>query len=104
MIAKHYQELRPIMKDAKHYLEQHTEYVKHCILSEESDGIRSRTSSELSSECVKVEESAKDSESYSSADETDDIDEGSDTRLVSKFCKFNYMTYIGNRSRGNGPS
>ena len=75
------------MKDAKRYLKQHTEYVKYCIHSEESDGIRSRTSSELSSECVKAEESAKDSDSSSSADETDDIDEGSDTNLVSKFCK-----------------
>ena len=77
------------MKDAKHYLKQHTEYVKYCILSEESDGIRSRTSSELSSESVKVlEESAEDSESFSSADETDD--EGLDTKLVSEFCKCTY--------------
>ena len=75
------------MKDAKHHLKRHSEYVKYCIhtTSEESDGIRSRTSSELSSESVKVfkEESAGDSASYSSADETDD--EGLDAKLVSEF-------------------
>ena len=64
-IAKHYRDLHPIMKDAKHHLKQHTEYLKYCIhtTSEESDGIHSRTSS------------------YSSADETDD--EGLDAKSVS---------------------
>lgn len=110
-IAKHYQHLRSIMKNAKRCLKQDAEYVCQCIhtTSEESDGIRSRTSSldsesqlhraklskdtQLSSEDVKefreetveelTEESALSGEdSYSSADETDD--DNLDTTLVSE--------------------
>lgn len=107
------------MKNAKHCLKQDAEYVCHCIntTSEDSDGIRSRTSSldsdsqvhgtkmskvtELSIEVVKefqeetVEESAEESadglgsgeDTYSSADETDD--EMLDTTLVSEVMNFN---------------
>lgn len=86
------------MKKAKHFLKQDAEYVHNCINTtpEDSDGIRSRTSSldsesqihrikiskatVLSSEVLKefkeetTEESVEESveESYSSADETDD--------------------------------
>ena len=110
-IAKHYQHLRSIMKNAKRCLKQDAEYVCQCIhtTSEESDGIRSRTSSldsesqlhraklskatRLSSEDVKefreetveelTEESAVSGEdSTSSADETDD--DNLDTTLVSE--------------------
>ena len=93
------------MKDVKNHLQQDAKYVHCCIntTTDESDGIRSRTSSldsesqlhkikisncaELSSESVKesneetAEELAEESESLSSADETDD--EILDTKLVS---------------------
>ena len=109
IIAKHYRDLRLIMKDVKNYLQQDAEYVHCCIntTTDESDGIRSRTSSldseiqphkvkisnftELSSESVKesngemAEEVAEESESFSSADETDD--EILDTTLVGKIYK-----------------
>ena len=112
--AKHYQHLRSIMKNAKHCLKQDAEYVCHCIntTSEDSDGIRSRTSSldsesqlhgakmskvtESSIEVLKEfeEESAEESadgigsgeDTYSSADETDD--EMLDTTLVSEIMYF----------------
>lgn len=95
------------MKKARRCLKEDAEYVNQCINtnSEESDGIRSRTSSVDSesqlhrgkiSPCTKspseevleeeaAEMSDRDSEedSYSSADETDD--EILDTNLVSVF-------------------
>ena len=78
------------MKDAKHYLEKHTEYVKDCIhtTSEESEGIRSRTSSEVSSESVKEFKEEPAEESESSADETDD---DLDEKPVSEFYKCIYI-------------
>jgi len=106
VIAKHYRDLRLIMKDVKNHLQQDAEYVHCCIntTTDESDGIRSRTSSfdsesqphkvkisnftELSSESVKesneetAEELTEESELSSSADETDD--EVLDAKLVSK--------------------
>jgi len=114
-LAKHYQDLRLIMRKVKDCLKQDADYVNHCIntTSEDSDGIRSRTSSlesesqllrakmskftELSSEAVKeskeevaektaeesAEESAEDSMEESYSSADETDDEVLETKLVS---------------------